>query len=53
MMYPVKILPLLLALVCTARLAAQAAVTPDETARFLAGLPVRGSALEAMARQKE
>ena len=33
--------------------AAQEAVTPDETARFLAGLPVRGSALEAMARQKE
>ena len=53
MMYPVKILPLLFALVCTPHLTAQAAVTPDETARFLAGLPVRGSALEPMAGQKE
>ena len=53
MMLTMKILPLLLALVCTARLTAQAAVTPDETARFLAGLPVRGSALEPMAGQKE
>ena len=29
---------------------AQQATTPDETARFLAGLPVRGTALEALSR---
>lgn len=49
MMRTMKTLTMMLALAG----AAQAAVTPDETARFLAGLPVRGSALEAMARQKE
>ena len=46
-----KRLLLLLALVFTARLAAEDGVKPDDTARFLAGLPVRGTALEPLARQ--
>ena len=46
-----KRLLLLVALVCTARLGAEEGVKPDDTARFLAGLPVRGTALEALARQ--
>ena len=45
-------LPLLLALVFTAHIAAQEAVKPDETARFLAGLPVRATGLEPLTRQQ-
>lgn len=43
---------LLLALVFAARLPAQVPPTPDETARFLAGLPVPDSALEPLTRQR-
>ncbi len=50
MICPMKI-PLLLALVFTARLPAEDGVKADETARFLAGLPVRGTALEPLAQQ--
>ena len=49
MIRPMK--TLLLALALTAHLAAEDAVKPDDTARFLAGLPVRGTALEPLARQ--
>ena len=42
---------LLLALALTAHLAAEDAIKPDDTARFLAGLPVRGTALEPLGRQ--
>ena len=50
MIRPMK--TLLLALALTAHLAAEDAVKPDDTARFLAGLPVRGTALEALARER-
>ena len=43
---------LLLAFVVTTHLAAQDGPKPDETARFLAGLPVRDTALEPLTRQK-
>lgn len=46
------LLPLLLVLVFAARPPALAAPSPDETARFLAGLPVPGSALEPLAEQR-
>ena len=46
------LLPLWLALVFAARLPAQVPPTPDETARFLAGLPVPDCALEPLARQR-
>lgn len=49
MIRPMK--TLLLALALTARLAAQEALRPDDTARFLAGLPVRDTPLEPLARQ--
>ena len=48
MMTP-QILPLLLALVLAAHLPARAAASPDETARFLAGLPVRDAGLATLA----
>ena len=50
MIRPMKML-LLLALALTTHAAAEEAVKPDDTARFLAGLPVRGTALEPLARQ--
>jgi hypothetical protein len=45
-------LALALALVFTARAVAQETVTADTTARFLAGLPVRDTPLEAMTRNQ-
>ena len=46
------LLLLLLALVSATRLCGQEAAKADETARFLAGLPVRDSALEPLTRQR-
>ncbi len=42
--------PLLLLLLLAAPARAQRPATPDETARFLAGLPVRGTPLEVLGR---
>ncbi len=46
------LLPLLLALLVSAGRTTQAVPPPDETARFLAGLPVPGSVLEPLTQQR-